>query len=147
MKMENNIEMGMDSTEEILQEEIRRKIETLEYTTEETKDIYFQQLAKCDKHSELQELINVIEIGEQQLYEIEKSMFQTLEDCIWRINEFKYLPMAEKNQWIEKVIACDLPESMDATYTEALEAENEASNTIRETSKRSFDGWTIFIDY
>ncbi|WP_429959695.1 hypothetical protein [Enterococcus sp. AZ196] len=145
--MEKNIGLRMFSSEDALKKEVKGLIESLEYSAEETKAIYFQQLGQCESYSELQELISVIEIGEQQLREIERSLFQALETYVWRINEFKCLPMNDKTQWVEKIVACDFPENMADVFSKALAAEKEASKNIREASRAVYDGWTISIDY
>lgn len=116
--------------------EVQSKIESLKYTTDETKTIYLQQLAQCNSSSELQELAKVIEAGEQQLLEIQNTMFETLESYIWRINMFKYMPLFDKTHWIEKLIACDFVEEMAEVYSKAVNAEKEAKENTN-------GGWTI----
>lgn len=120
----------------LIRDEVQSKIESLKYTTDETKAIYLQQLAECNASSEFQELVKVIDAGEHQLFEIQKRMFQTLESYIWKINELKYLSMTDKSKWVEKLIVCNFTEEMSEIYAKAVEAEKKAS-------QNSSGSWTV----
>jgi len=122
----------------LLREEVQSKIESLKYTTDETKSIYLEQLAQCNSSAELQELAKVIDAGEQQLFEIQSVMFETLESYIWKVNMFKYMPLFDKTHWIEKLIACDFVEDMTEVYNKAVTAEKAAKE-----NKNTNGGWTI----
>jgi len=117
-------------------EKVQQKIEELTYTTPETQAIYQQQLVQCTDLEKLQELLQVMELGERQLYEIQKAQFQTLETYIWKVNALDYLPKAEKVKWVEQLIACDFEEEMVATYAKAVEADKASKNG-------QAGGWTV----
>ncbi|MBO0455122.1 hypothetical protein [Candidatus Enterococcus murrayae] len=109
--------------------EVQAKIKSLTFTSDETKSVYQKQAAQCKNKAELRKLLKVIELGEQQLYAKQKSLFQTLEASIWKINELRYLPMSEKAQWVEKLVACDSAEEMSVVYARAVEAEKKAGQS------------------
>lgn len=119
-----------------LKNQIELQIDGLVYTADETKDVYRQELLLCEDYSDLNELVSVINCGEQQLREIQQKLFKKLESYIWKIHALSYLTMKQKTYWIEELISSDLPEEMAAIYSKALKAEFRASQDKRR-------GWTV----
>lgn len=128
--------MGHEKREKIMRQEIKTMIDLLIYTNEESKSIYRQQLSSSTNSTQLSELKEIIETGERQLRKIKKSLFQTFAAFIWEINAFEYLPIMEKNHWIDALSTSTLQEEMEDIYEKAFEAEKHARLD-------QFDDWSI----
>lgn len=99
---------------------IQSKIEALDFSNEMTKNAYLYRLQECKTESELNDLIEVIAVGEEQLYFIQNDLFQLLEKYIWRIQELHYLSLMRKKSLIEELITCELQDEMEELYLKAV---------------------------
>lgn len=99
---------------------VQSKIETLDFSNEMTKNAYLYRLNECKTESELKDLIEVIAVGEEQLYSIQTNLFQLLEKYVWRIQELHHLSLMRKKSLIEALIACELQDEMEELYLKAV---------------------------
>lgn len=99
---------------------VQSKIEALDFSNEMTKNAYLYRLNECKTESELKDLIEVIAVGEEQLYSIQTNLFQLLEKYVWRIQELRHLSLMRKKSLIEALIACELQDEMEELYLKAV---------------------------
>lgn len=99
---------------------VQSTIQALDFSNEMTKNAYLYRLNECKTESELKELIEVITVGEEQLYSIQTTLFQLLEKYIWRIQELPYLSLTRKKSLIEALIECELQDEMEELYLKAV---------------------------
>lgn len=99
---------------------VQSKIGALDFSNEMTKNAYLYRLNECKTESELKDLIEVIAVGEEQLYSIQTNLFQLLEKYVWRIQELRHLSLMRKKSLIEALIACELQDEMEELYLKAV---------------------------
>ena len=99
---------------------IQSQIEALDFSNEMTKNAYLYRLNECKTESELKDLIDVIAVGEEQLYSIQNGLFQLLEKYVWRIQELHHLSLMRKKSLIEALIECELQDEMEELYLKAV---------------------------
>lgn len=99
---------------------IQSKIEALDFSNEMTKNAYLYRLNECKTESELKDLVEVISVGEEQLYSIQSGLFQLLEKYILRIQDMHFLSLTRKKDLIEGLIECELQDEMEELYLKAV---------------------------